>query len=190
MDTLFKNIYQHPLLSDDDLQAIASLHRKISFSKGDIILKEGCVADEYYILENGLIRAFVHSYNGDEITTDFFTGNDLVIVPVSLFQRTPSQENLQALTDCALWKIEFNDFQQLFHRLPGFIEWGRLWFTAQLFAVKQHSLDMIRETATSRYLKLLQQKPQIIQYAPLKQIASYLGVTDTSLSRIRKDLSA
>jgi hypothetical protein len=49
---------------------------------------------------------------------------------------------------------------------------------------------MIRETATSRYLKLLQQKPQIIQYAPLKQIASYLGVTDTSLSRIRKDLSA
>ena len=122
MDTLFKNIYQHPLLSEDDLQAIASLHRKISFSKGDIILKEGRIADEYYILENGLIRAFVHKYNGDEITTDFFTGNDLVIVPTSLFQRTSSQENLQALTDCVLWKVEFNDFQQLFHRLPGFVE--------------------------------------------------------------------
>ncbi|MFT3747518.1 MAG: Crp/Fnr family transcriptional regulator [Agriterribacter sp.] len=190
MDTLFKTIYQHPLLSAEDLEAIAAIHQQVTFAKGDIILKEGRVADEYYILQHGLIRAFVYNYNGDEITTDFFTDNDLVIVPTSLFQRTPSQESLQALTDCVLWKIEFNDFQQLFHRLPGFIEWGRLWFTTQLFVVKQRSLDMIMETATTRYLKLLQQKPQIIQHAPLKQIASYLGVTDTSLSRIRKDITA
>ncbi|MCC6289291.1 MAG: Crp/Fnr family transcriptional regulator [Chitinophagaceae bacterium] len=190
MNALFKNIYQHPLLSEEDLKAIAAIHQQVIFAKGDTLLKEGRVANEYYILENGLIRAFVHNYNGDEITTDFFTDNNLVIVPTSLFQRSPSQENLQALTDCVLWKVEFNDFQQLFHRLPGFIEWGRLWFTTQLFSVKQRSLDMIMETATNRYLKLLQQKPQIIQHAPLKQIASYLGVTDTSLSRIRKDITA
>lgn len=190
MEAIFKHIYQHPLLSAEDLQAIAAIHQQVLIAKGDIFFKEGYVANEYYILEKGLVRAFVHNYNNDEITTDFFTGHDLVIVPTSLFQRTPSQENLQALTDCVLWKVEFNAFQQLFHRLPGFIEWGRLWFTTQLFAVKQRSLDMIRETATTRYLKLLEQKPQIIQYAPLKQIASYLGVTDTSLSRIRKDISA
>lgn len=147
------------------------------------------MANEYYILEDGLVRTFVHNYNGDEITTEFFTDNDIVIVPTSLFQRIPSQENLQALTDCILWKIDFNDFQRLFHSMPGFVEWGRSWFTTQLFVVKQRSLDMIMETATSRYLKLLQQKPKIVQHAPLKQIASYLGVTDTSLSRIRKDIS-
>ena len=190
METIFKHIYQHPLLSADDLQAIAAVHEQVLITKGDTFFKEGSIANEYYILEKGLVRAFVHNYNNDEITTDFFTDNDLVIVPTSLFQRIASQENLQALTDCVLWKIAFNDFQQLFHRMPGFVEWGRLWFTTQLFAVKQRSLDMIRETATARYLKLLQQKPQIIQHAPLKQIASYLGVTDTSLSRIRKDISA
>lgn len=189
MDTLFKTIYRHPLLLAEDLEAIAGIHQRITITKGDVFFKEGCVANEYYILEKGLIRAFVFNYNGDEITTDFFTDNELVIVPVSLFQRTPSQENLQALTDCDLWKIDFNDFQRLFHSMPGFVEWGRLWFTTQLFVVKQRSLDMIRETATARYLKLLEQKPQIIQHAPLKQIASYLGVTDTSLSRIRKDIS-
>lgn len=190
MDPLFKRAYKHFLLLDEDLESIAAAHQRVSFSKGDLILREGHMSNEYYVLEQGLVRAFVHNYNEDEITTDFFSDDDLVIVPTSLFQRTPSQENLQALTDCVLWKISFEDFQRLFHSIPGFVEWGRLWFTSQLFAVKQRSLDMVKDTATARYLKLLQQKPQIIQYAPLKQIASYLGVTDTSLSRIRKEISA
>ncbi|MFT4095004.1 MAG: hypothetical protein QM640_15340 [Niabella sp.] len=80
--------------------------------------------------------------------------------------------------------------QKLFHSMPGFVEWGRLGFMNRLFFIKQRSLDMIRETATNRYLKLMRDKPGIIQQVPLKQIASYLGITDTSLSRIRKDISA
>jgi len=92
------------------------------------------------------------------------------------------------VTDCILWKISFNDFQHLFHSVHGLSEWGRSWFTNQVFSLKQKSLDVVTETATNRYLKLLKEKPQIIQNAPLKQIASFLGITDTSLSRIRKDL--
>jgi len=58
----------------------------------------------------------------------------------------------------------------------------------ELFTFKQRSVEMFTLSATKRYLNLLQQKQQVIQLAPLKQIASYLGVTDTSLSRIRKEL--
>ena len=188
MHPVFSKIYQHPLLSATDLETLAAAHEPVAFSRGDLILKAGRTANEYYILEEGLIRAFVHNYNNDEITTEYFTDGEAVIAPASLFQRIPSQENLQALTDCSLWKIGFDAFQELYHNVPGFREWGRLWFSHQLFAVKQRSLDMITETATSRYLKLVKEKPQIIQHVPLKQIASYLGVTDTSLSRIRKDL--
>lgn len=184
-----KTVYRHSWLTEKDLQQIGAMHRKVEAQKGAVLLKEGIVANEYYLLEKGLMRAFVHDADGNEITTDFFIPDEIVIVPVSLFQRLPSRENIQALADSILWKIEFNDFQQLFHNIPGFAEWGRSWFTAQLFAVKQRSLDMILETATTRYLNLLKEKPQIIRYAPLKQIASYLGVTDTSLSRIRKDIS-
>ena len=54
--------------------------------------------------------------------------------------------------------------------------------------MKQRSLDMITLSATKRYLNLMEQKPDVVRFAPLKQIASYLGVTDTSLSRIRKEL--
>ncbi|WP_346237913.1 Crp/Fnr family transcriptional regulator [Niabella insulamsoli] len=188
MSAIFKKIYHHPLLSDQDIETLAAAHEKVVFEKGAVLLRKGKVANEYYILEQGLIRAFVYDYNNSEITTEYFTDDELVIAPASLFQRTPSQETLQALTDCTLWKISFDAFQILYHKVAGFSEWGRLWFTQQLFALKQRSLDMITETATHRYLKLVKEKPQIIQHVPLKQIASYLGVTDTSLSRIRKEL--
>lgn len=188
MQSIFQSIYKHPLLPEADLQSIMHLHKQVNFNKGDIILRSGCIANEYYLLETGLVRAFVINYNEDEITTGFFTDGEIIISPPSLFQRIPSQETLQAVTDCIAWKIVFDDFQQLYHNLPGFREWGRLWFSQQLFSLKQRSLDMITETATNRYLKLIKEKPQVIQNVPLKQIATYLGVTDTSLSRIRKDI--
>ena len=171
------------------MEQIAQAHELVEMGKGTIFLEDGKLSNEYYLLESGLVRAFVFDYDGKEITTEFFTDNDIVIIPVSLFLRSASQENLQALTDCVMWKIDFNAFQHLFHNIKGFTEWGRAWFAQQLFVVKQRSLDMVRETATTRYLKLLEHKPAIVQHAPLKQIASFLGITDTSLSRIRKEIS-
>ena len=67
-------------------------------------------------------------------------------------------------------------------------EWGRAWFTFQLFTMKERSLGTITETAKNRYLKLMKDKPEILLNAPLKQIATFLGITDTSLSRIRKEI--
>ncbi len=188
MIDIIRSAYQHPLLSEEDFRRIASVHCREEMEKGRVLLGEGQVANEYYILESGLVRSFVQDYDGNEITTEFFVAGEIVIVPTSLFRRTPSQETLVAVTGSTLLKIGFAEFQELFHSIPGFSEWGRLWFTHQLFAMKQRSLEMITETATNRYLKLMKEKPQIIQYVPLKQIASFLGITDTSLSRIRKEI--
>ena len=188
MSAIFHKVYQHFLFTEEDLERIASFHQKITVAKGEFLLTENDVMDEYYLVESGLVRAFVLDYDNNEITTEFFSEEEIVIIPASLFQRAPSQENLQAITDAVLWKIRYEDFQALFNTIAAFPEWGRLWFTFQLFSIKQRSLDMVSETATNRYLKLLKEKPQVVQRAPLKQIASYLGVTDTSLSRIRKDI--
>ncbi len=185
---IFQSIYQHPLFKENDLHVIAQAHKKVKLPKGSYIFKEGETANEYYLLEKGIVRAFVLDYNNNEITTELFTDNEIVIVPASLFQRQPSQETVQTITDCVLWKIDFQDFQNLFTSHPGFSEWGRLWFTFQLFSLKQKSLDMVTQTASNRYLKLLKDKPQLVQNTPLKHIASYLGITDTSLSRIRKEV--
>lgn len=187
---ILKAVYHHPLLSATDMQQIADAHELIEVAKGTVLLKEGKVANEYYVLQEGVARAYVYDYNNDEISTEFFTEGEIVISTASLFQRIPSPENIQTVTDCIMLRIEFGIFQALFSSIPAYVDWGRLWFTSQLFAIKQRSLDMVQETATNRYLKLLNTKPQIIQHVPLKQIASYLGVTDTSLSRIRKEIAA
>ncbi len=179
--------YQHELLSEKDLTQVCNAHQPISFSKGAQILETGTIADGYLVLESGLIRSYVIDFNGKDITTNFFTQGEIVIEVSSLFQRIAAKENIEALTDCVGWKIDFQDFQKLFHSLEGFREWGRAWMANSLFEFKQRSVAMIADSATERYHKLMESKPEVFQHSPLKHIASYLGVTDTSLSRIRKE---
>ncbi|WP_292008389.1 Crp/Fnr family transcriptional regulator [Chryseobacterium sp.] len=180
--------YDFPFFTDEELEEVFKAHEKVRFHKGDSILDEGKIANEYYILEKGLMRSFVNDFNGNEVTTHFFTENEIVIEVSSIFQRIPSQENIVCISDCEGWKMDFETFEDLFHKIPNLREWGRAWMSQQLFVYKQRSVEMFTLSATRRYLNLLEQKPKVVQFAPLKQIASYLGVTDTSLSRIRKEL--
>jgi hypothetical protein len=87
-----------------------------------------------------------------------------------------------------VWKIEYDRFQQLLQKVEGIREWGRIWSTNQLFLQKQRFVDLLTIRAADRYLTLIKERPQVIEQSPLKYIASYLGVTDTSLSRIRKEI--
>lgn len=186
---LLNNVYRHPLLTLSDLEKLEAVHKRTTLEKGEFFLKENQIANEYLIMESGLIRSFVHDFDNKDITTNFFTTNDIVIEVSSLFQRIPSQENIQALTDCVCWKIDFEDFQKLFHTLEGFSEWGRAWMSQSLFEFKRRSVSMITSSATDRYNDLLKNNADVLKYAPLKHIATYLGITDSSLSRIRKEMA-
>lgn len=188
-DELLQQVYNHPLIELHELANLINAHKKVSFKKGDFILKQGDIADGYMILESGLMRSFAFDYKGNDITTDFFCNYDIAIEALSLFQRIPTTENIQALTDCDCWKLDFEVFQELYHSIPGFSEWGRLWMTNSLFQFKQRSVEMVTISAKERYLQLIKEKPQVVLQSPLKNIASYLGITDTSFSRIRKEIS-
>lgn len=184
----FQNIYNSPSLTRKDLERIAKAHVPVRFNKGGLIWRKGLFTNEYYLVEKGLFRSSVLDYKGRDITTSFIGENEIIIEASSLFQRIPIQENVEALTDALLWKIDFGDFQGLYHDIDAFNEWGRGWMSNQLFACKQRSVDMLTLSATERYLRLMKQRPDIFSLAPLKHVASYLGVTDTSLSRIRKEI--
>jgi len=186
-ENLLNRIYNHPGLSPLDLGHICAAHNKVLYTKGEYLLEEGQIANDYLILEKGLIRSFVHDFNGNDITINFSIENEVVIEVSSLFQRIPTQENMQALTDCTCWKIDFDTFQKLYHSITNFNEWGRAWMARSLFASKQRAVSIITESASERYHKLMEEKPTVLQSAPLKYIASYLGITDSSLSRIRKE---
>lgn len=187
MDVL-KSIYQHPAFSEEDLNLIFEKHEKLHFKKGEFFLKENEVSNEYFVLETGVARSFVFDTDNNDITINFFTELDIIIEASSIFQRIASIENIQAETDCTVWKINYDDFQELFLTIPALTEWGRAWMSYQLFYLKNRSVEMITKSATERYLDLIQEKPDVLKFAPLKNIASYLGITDTSLSRIRKEI--
>lgn len=182
------SLYQHPLITPPDLKVIIEAHKAISSAKGDFLLQKGQIANAYYIVETGLIRSYVYDFNGNDITTGFIGKNEIAIDVVSLFNRVPSEEYFQALTDCTCYMIDLETFQGLYHTIRGLNEWGRAWMSSSLFELKQRTIAIITNTASERYQQLESQHPQILQQAPLKFIASYLGITDTSLSRIRKEL--
>jgi CRP-like cAMP-binding protein len=187
--TFFQTIYQHPSLGPSDYKLITDAHRKVHVRRGSLLLEIGKTAHEFYVVEQGLVRSYLYDYTGKETTTGFYCAKEIVIESLSLFQRIPSKENFQAITDVVVWKIEYAIFQELLQQTEGLREWGRTWATSQLFLLKQHAINLLTISAADRYLALIQERPQIIQYAPLKYIASYLGITDTSLSRIRKEIS-
>jgi CRP-like cAMP-binding protein len=184
-----QKIYHHATLSASALNVICQMHTKVHFKKGEFLLKEGQIADTYHCLESGLIRSYAISSDGKDITTGFFGQNEIVIEVASLFLRMPTSENIQVLTDCICWQMNLIDFQKLADTIPGFMEWGRAWMAGVLFATKQRSLSMITDPAIKRYQLLIEQHPNIIRHAKLRYIASYLGITDTSLSRIRKEMT-
>jgi CRP-like cAMP-binding protein len=158
-----------------------------NIDKNQLLLREGQVNNEYLILEEGCMRAYTFDVTGIEITTAFYEAIEPVFEVASYFNRTPSRENIQSLTACKGWSITYEKLNYIFHSIPEFREFGRSILVKGFAGLKVRMLSMITETAEERYAGLLAAKPGIFQYAPLKYIASYLGVTDTSLSRIRKE---
>jgi CRP-like cAMP-binding protein len=180
---------QDAFLTDKELEIVLSGYEKVLVKKNEYILEQGNICDAYYFVEKGFLRSYAIDYNGNEVTTNFFTKTDLILEETSFFLRMSTKENIQAMEDCVLWKKDFDIFQEHFNSIEKYREWGRAHLVKNFFALKQRSLAMITETAKERYQNLMYEHSNILQKASLKHIASYLGITDTSLSRIRKEIT-
>ena len=166
-------------------EEIANVFTQKAFGKNAFLLQAGRVSDDYLFLDSGFMRAFACDTDGHDVTTGFYASGQIVFEVASFFNRTPSQEYIQALTDCRGWSITHQQLNALFHARPEFREFGRSVLVRGFAALKSRMLAMITESATERYEKLVKTTPEILLHAPVKHVASYLGVTDTSLSRIR-----
>lgn len=168
---------------------IAGRFYQVQLNKGDFFLKEGSVSNEYLFVTDGFMRSFAMDPDGNDITTGFYGRKQVAFEVSSFFHRIPSRENIQVLTPCAGLAITYATLNELFHALPEFREFGRSILVRGFSNLKSRMLSTITETAEARYLQLLQTSPDILQHAPLRTVASFLGITDTSLSRIRKEIS-
>ncbi len=188
-DHFLHTIFRSDHFSAEELDTIVPKFAEVRFAKNELILEAGRTENHYWFLQSGLIRSFVIDTDGRDTTTNFYATGDIAIDWTSFFLRHPTRETFQALTDCTCWQLDFETFQQLFHSIRSFREQGRTTLVGSYFALKQQSIAMITDQAKDRYLRLLNEKPHIIREVSLKHIATYLGITDTSLSRIRKEIS-
>jgi CRP-like cAMP-binding protein len=187
-NNFLNTIFNPQNFKKEDLEIVVRQYERIEFAKGDFLIPEGTTANFYYFLESGFARSYVIDLEGNDISTKFFSSTDIVIDWHSYFVKTKCRENIQAITACIAWKITFENFMKLF-AIEAFREVGRTRLVNNYFELKNHSVSIIADPAKDRYLNLLKNKPDIVQNVPLKQIATYLGITDTSLSRIRKEIT-
>jgi CRP-like cAMP-binding protein len=174
-------------VSDAKAEQLAGNYQAKEITKNDFILKAGSICRASYFIESGLVRAYTYDLEGNDVTTEFYGANTFATELFSFFKQIPSKEYMQAATDCKTWRLTYEDMQASFHGIPEFRDFGRLTLINSYGALKQRMLSALQETAEQRYADLVNSNPEILQIVPLKNIASYLGITDTSLSRIRKE---
>lgn len=142
-----------------------------------------------FFLTRGVVRSYTYDADGNDVTTGLYCSGEIVCELSSFFRRIPSEEIYETITDCHFKMITYDNLQEAFHGIPEFREFGRAILVNAFSALKSRMISSLRLPAEQRYGWLVQNKPEILKHTPLKHIASYLGVTDTSLSRIRKDFA-
>jgi CRP-like cAMP-binding protein len=171
-------------LDTETLTALNAISVEKICKKGDFLLRQDQICKKSYWIEKGVARKY-YLNDGKEITTELYFDNDIAVSFDSYCLQKPSREFIQVLTDTTISQTDFVAFQTAKKQFPKLAtldlmmtEYYAMWLEDRLFQF--YTMD-----ATSRYQKLIEDHPHIIQNIPLTFVASYLGISLETLSRIR-----
>src|SRR5690606_36758316 len=149
-----------------------------------ILLEEGKVSKKMYFIEKGCLRTWVNN-DGKEITTQFFFEGDSVSSIESFRTNQPSLYRIETIEPCVLHTITQKEFQMVVEQSPEIKKRFEEHLFKRLFQTQQLFFSYLKNSPQQRYEDLITQYPHIVQRVPQHYIASYLGITSVSLSRIR-----
>jgi len=171
-------------ISEQAINYIMENLKEIEIPKKEFILKEGRICYNIYFVKKGLLRCY-YIKDDKEISAWFMKETDIIFSVESFLNQVPSRENIQAIEDCTLYFIEYAELQYLYHQCAEFNFVGRV-LTEKYYQLSEERLYSLRmQKAAERYNFIMNHFPQIILRVPSKYIASYLGITEETLSRIR-----
>jgi CRP-like cAMP-binding protein len=188
MPTAFVCAYLNRIspVSETSWQALAPLFERFELPKGDYFARSGEVAHSAGILESGILRAFYSSAEGTDYNKHFFEAPSFFGAYASLITGAPNHIQIQALTPCTGWTLPYGELQALLPAWPELERLARRWAELLYVSKEQREVEIVLLDAEQRYRLFQQRHAAVEQLVPQYHIASYLGITPTQLSRIRR----
>jgi CRP/FNR family transcriptional regulator, anaerobic regulatory protein len=172
-------------VTQEDLSKISAQFKKVEIPKGDFFLKAGRLSDRLGFVRAGLMRIYASA--GDKEVTQWISTKGYFVTDLSSFVfHTPSRRNIQALTDCEVYTIDREQYQDLDKIIPKWAEIDKLFIARCFIIMEDRIFSHLYMTAEERYNALFEQQPELFNQVPLQYLASMLGMTPETLSRIRK----
>jgi CRP-like cAMP-binding protein len=183
IDNIISNIFPLPeqskyLLKENMLE--------VSYPRGHVLFKVNRIASKVYFIKKGMVRAYANPEE-EEITFWFGKEGDAVISMKNYIENQKGYETIELLEPCDLYEIQTEALRMLYNSDIHIANWGRKFAEQELIKVEERFISRQCKTALERYTALMNNDPDLLQRVQLAHIASYLGITPVSLSRIRSE---
>lgn len=184
IDEIINQTYQLPNASKELLKSHVN---EVRFSKGHILMKSEKIEKSIFFMRQGIVRAFTQTDDKD-ITFWFGKEGKVIMSMKSYVLNQKGYEDIELLEDSDLFEIKTDSLRRLFKEDIHIANWGRILAEQELVETEERLISQQFGTAKERYKKLLDENSDLIQRVQLGHIASYLGITQVSLSRIRAEI--
>lgn len=180
-DSVIQSITSYAPLSEEDVKRFTDRIEIKLMDKGELLLEIDEVSSHWAFVNKGSFREYYRDQNLNEVTTQLFTENSWAINHSSFTGQLPSKCKIEAFEDSEVLMIGIHDLHHLIGESPAFFALGKI---LEVDSTRPSTIA----TPEEKYLWLLKHNPAIVQKFPLKHIASYLGMTPETLSRVRSKI--
>ncbi|WP_395063250.1 Crp/Fnr family transcriptional regulator [Flavobacterium sp.] len=188
MKELIDYFLQFGNLNPQQIELISNKATELNLKKDDYFSEAGKISKQVGFIIDGITRVCYYNNKGEEITKYFIEERNLVVDLESFDNEIPSTAYVHAITDCKLIVFSKSDWQELLNTIVGWDTIVHKIIAKALMQKVARRSPLVTEDATERYIKFLEIYPNVVNRVPLSYVASYLGVTQSSLSRIRKKI--
>ncbi len=189
MRQILENISKHIDLTNGEAEYFISLLKQRTLARREFLLHSGDIARHETFVVKGLLRAYTVNDSGYEHVVMFASEGWWISDLYSFLTQTPGSQNIDALEETEVLQIEKTDLEKLYLRIPKFDRFFRILLQNAFVANQQRILAAISQSAEEQYLAFIKKYPSLEQRVPLHQVASYLGITPETVSRIRRSIA-
>jgi CRP-like cAMP-binding protein len=187
-ELIIQNVSKYVQLTEPEVALFTSLLKSKKIRKRELLLRTGEISHCETFIVKGLLRAYTIDKSGYEHVVMFAMEDWWISDLYSFLTQTPSTQNIDALEDTEVLQIEKQDLERLYVQVPKFDRFFRILLQNAFVANQQRILASISQTAEEQYSAFIKKYPSLEQRVPQHQVASYLGITPETISRIRRSL--